>query len=63
MKMITSDLIRNFKEFLLEEEKAEATIEKYVHDVRAFMIWLSNGEVTKTKVLAYKRNLMSKSKR
>lgn len=59
MRIITSDLIQNFKNFLMEEEKAHATIEKYVHDVLAFMTWLAGAEVTKVKILAYKQELIS----
>ena len=60
MKKITNILIENFREYLLNEEKAITTIEKYVHDVLVFMIWLSEAEVTKKAVLEYKRELTEK---
>ena len=60
MKKITNILIENFKEYLSNEEKAITTIEKYVHDVLAFMIWLSGSEVTKKVVLEYKQELTEK---
>lgn len=60
MKKITNDLIQNFKEFLMNEEKAVATIEKYIHDVLAFMKWMAGAEVTKVAVLKYKQELTEK---
>ena len=60
MKKITNDLIKNFKEYLLSEEKAIATIEKYIHDVLVFMTWLADAEVTKMAVLEYKQELIEK---
>ena len=60
MKKITHDLIQNFKEFLMNEEKAVATIEKYIHDVLAFVIWMAGAEVTKVAVLKYKQELTEK---
>ena len=60
MKKITNDLIQKFKEYLETEEKAVATIEKYVHDVLAFMAWLAGAEVSKLVVLEYKHELTEK---
>lgn len=58
MKLITDILIKKFKEFLTNDEKAEATVEKYIRDVLAFMTWLMGGEVTKSAVLDYKQHLV-----
>ncbi|MBQ2941961.1 MAG: tyrosine-type recombinase/integrase [Clostridia bacterium] len=60
MKKMTDDLLRSFKSYLINEEKAEATIEKYMHDVIAFRAWAKNAEVTKQLVLQYKQELVSK---
>ena len=60
MKKITSELIQNFKEHLINDEKANATIEKYVHDIIVFMSWLSGSDVNKANVLEYKRELINK---
>ena len=60
MKKITNTLIQNFREYLLNEEKAAATIEKYIHDVLVFMSWMSGAEVTKMVVLKYKQELTEK---
>ena len=60
MRQITNELIENFKIDLMEEEKAQATIEKYVRDIFAFMEWLSGRTVEKHTVLEYKQKLIEK---
>lgn len=60
MKKITSELIQIFKDHLINDEKASATIEKYVHDIIVFMAWLSGSELNKANVLEYKRELINK---
>ena len=60
MRTLTSALISSFETHLLNEEKAIATVRKYVRDVRAFASWLSSDQFDKTTVLAYKAYLMEK---
>lgn len=50
--------IENYKIYLINEEKAEATIEKYVRDVTAFGIWVNGREIDKHICLEYKSFLM-----
>jgi len=57
MKKITIETIQLFKCYLCGEEKAQATVNKYVHDVKEFQIWLGDRELCKTEVLAYKNYL------
>ena len=57
MKKITIETIQLFKCYLCGEEKAQATVNKYVHDVKEFQIWLGDRELCKTEVLAYKAEL------
>ena len=57
MKKITNEAIRLFNDYLISEEKAEATVSKYVHDVGEFRLWLGEGELCKAAVLAYKSRL------
>ena len=54
---ITTKQIEEFENYLIEEEKAFATLEKYVRDVKAFSSWLGESELDKMKVLAYKEQL------
>lgn len=60
MRKITNELIENFKIDLIEEEKAQATIEKYIRDILAFVEWLSGRTVEKQVVLEYKQKLIAK---
>ena len=50
--------VNEFKFFLTEEEKSEATIEKYIRDVRFFGEFISNREITKQEVMEYKKRLI-----
>ena len=54
---ITKNLIEKFKQYLIEEEKASATLEKYVRDITAFFVWLAGSELDKITVLRYKEHL------
>lgn len=60
MKIITNELVQKFKQYLTDEEKAIATTEKYIHDVKCFMVWICGEEVTKAKVVKYKQKLIEK---
>lgn len=59
MKNITSEQISVFKKYLIEEEKQISTINKYIHDIECFRIWLDKNEINKVKVLEYKKHLVS----
>ncbi len=60
IKMITDDLIEKYQVFLINEEKASATLEKYMRDIKAFSRWISGSELDKRKVLEYKEYLIGK---
>ena len=58
MKKITDKQIEKFDRYLKSEERASATIEKYIRDVRAFSVWLGEEEFDKSAVLSYKNYLI-----
>ncbi len=58
MRTITKEMLENYKLHLINEEKATATIEKYVRDVMEFAEWLGVKELEKSMVLAYKTKLI-----
>ena len=58
MMKITIKLILQYKNYLVDEEKSEVTVEKYVRDVKAFYEWLGDRELTKSVVLEYKVKLV-----
>ena len=57
MKKITDKSINSFNDYLLNEEKSHATVNKYLHDVRKFRDWLGIRELCKTVMLSYKAHL------
>lgn len=59
MKQISYEMIENFRNFLLNEEKSQATQEKYIRDITSFVKWNMCQEITKPRVLEYKEYLMS----
>ena len=54
---LTAERIRQFRSYLLQEEKSQATVEKYLRDVRSFGLFLKERPVQKEVVLAYKAYL------
>lgn len=57
MVKITNKDIQNFEAFLYVEEKAKATVEKYIRDIFAFKRWINDKELDKISVLKYKEHL------
>ena len=57
MRKITTEKIKLFNDYLINEEKAVATVTKYLHDVVEFQVWLGEQELCKTAVLGYKSYL------
>lgn len=57
MKIITPKLVQNFKNYLAQEEKAKATIAKYIRDTTALMLWLNGRIADKMLILEYKEKL------
>ncbi len=54
---ITEEKLRAFDRYLRQEERAEATVQKYLHDVRAFSSWLGDRAITKEIVTEWKKAL------
>ncbi len=60
MKKITDEALNKFNMYLYEEEKSDNTVEKYMRDIRFFVMWLNKREVDKSVVLQYKKELCEK---
>jgi len=56
---ITLNQILQYKDYLINEEKSEVTVEKYIRDIQAFYKWLDKRELTKQTVLEYKNELIN----
>lgn len=54
MEKITLNLVERFRMHLKNEEKASATVEKYISDVLAFKKWSNGTKVSKQLLLEYK---------
>lgn len=61
-KFEISKSVESFIKFLEIEEKSIATINKYKRDLKYFINWLSNTEITKATVIKYKEYLLEKYK-
>ncbi len=54
---LTDKLIKRYADHLTEEERAQATIQKYIHDVRVFQNFIENAPITKAALIEWKRQL------
>ena len=57
-RIITDQKINAFKTYLIENEKAEATTQKYIHDIRCFGEYCAEQPLSKTLILDYKATLV-----
>ncbi len=60
MRKITNELIQKFKAHLIDEEKSSSTLEKYIRDIKVFMEWCKETELSKIVVLEYKQDIIEK---
>jgi site-specific recombinase XerD len=58
-RVITEADVQRFRYHLGEEERSDSTIRKYTRDVRHFLDFTGDSEITKDKVLEYKDRLKS----
>ena len=56
-RILSNSQIRHFSEYLVREEKSNATCEKYIRDVHGFCVFAGNNRVTKELVVAWKKKL------
>ena len=60
-RFLSESDISAFHEYLIREEKSEATIEKYLRDVRTFFLFAGQSAITKELVILYKNTLLEKN--
>lgn len=60
-RTITTEQIVSFGQFLREDERSTATVEKYLREVRLFAAFLNGTEVTKSSVAAWKAHLLEEN--
>ena len=56
-RFLTQEIISDYNENLILEERSSATVEKYIRDVKAFSAFMNGAEITKETVIAYKKHL------
>lgn len=61
-RSVTEDTIRAFERALRTDERAPATLEKYLRDVRAFARWLEGGAVTREAIAGWKEHLLAEGR-
>ncbi len=59
-RIFSSQRCKKFKQYLCEDEKSPATVEKYVRDVGMFERYVDRGEITRSAVIAYKERLLER---
>lgn len=59
-RVLSAEIIYEFKKQLYLEEKSRLTIEKYMRDIYKFYKFVGKKEVSKEQVIRYKENLKEK---
>lgn len=57
-RILTAEVIAAFNHHLVEEERSQATIEKYNRDIKRLVVFLNGGAVTKETMIEYKQHLL-----
>lgn len=55
---ITDSTLKQFHECLVKEEKSQATIEKYMRDLKTFAAYIGKKEISKEIIITYKNKLL-----
>ncbi len=56
-RIITGEMLEQYRRMLIEEEKSPATINKYIHDLEDFVRFVDGRKVTKSLSIEYKQML------
>ena len=59
-KRVDEYQLDSYRKHLIQEEKSNITIEKYIRDVRMFFLYINNKEITKEQIIAYKQELQNR---
>ena len=60
--IITAEHLAAYGRYLKQEERAPATLEKYLRDITAFVRWLGSRPVTKENVTGWKEHLQAEGR-
>lgn len=56
-KIITKEMLDNYRMYLYEQEKSKATIQKYICDLKKLIQFAANQEISKLLMIQYKKYL------
>lgn len=56
-RVITEKLLKRYQEYLYEQEKGSATIQKYIRDLQKLLAFTGGEELTKKRMIEYKEEL------
>ena len=59
---ITEQILKDYANYLVREEKSKATISKYICDIKKLLEYANGREITKELVVSYKEDLMAGKK-
>ena len=59
---MTEGCINEFQSYLRNEEKAETTISKYLHDVKEMLVFIEEMDLNKESLIEYRKYLSSQYK-
>lgn len=57
-RIISNSHIQSFSDYLIREEKSNATCEKYIRDVHGFWVFAGKNQVTKELIVVWKKKLV-----
>lgn len=57
-RILTENQMQAFQAKLYQEEKSRATVEKYLRDARAFLVFMGAAPMSKDRMMAYKQRLV-----
>ena len=57
-KSITKKSLENYESFLRQEEKSQATVEKYLREIRVLSVFMKGAKISKPKILEYRERLI-----
>ena len=58
-RVITEQMLDEYQDYLMEEEKSQATISKYLCDLRKLAAYIAGREVDKKLIREYKEKLLN----
>lgn len=62
-RILTENQVQAFQTKLYQEEKSRATVEKYLRDARAFLVFIGAAPMSKERMMDYKRLLVEQGYR